>query len=258
MSEVHVTRQRSPYVQIPRWVVEKASAQAVKLYAVLWGYADNDTREAWPSRARLAKDMGFSTPRGTDKYIAELEDIGALEVIRRREGDVNLPNRYHLITEPRVVLKNAPLPSGSAGLPSEGSAGKSTRVVLQTAPELEPVNYNQETLDEIVVPKQEKSNVRRMATPVQDPFPVTEELEAWARDKVPSIVPYLQIETLKFVSYNQAHDRRLKDWPAAWRNWMSNAVVYASRSFTSAGRAVQHAEPATAGSKLGIDYGGWE
>ena len=95
----------TPYAQIPRWILragDKLSHGAVRLYGVIMTYADNSTRAAFPSREKLAEDMGVK-PRSISTYTKELEEFGALEVTRRRNKKTGnfYANHYVLVfTEP--------------------------------------------------------------------------------------------------------------------------------------------------------------
>lgn len=96
----------TPYAQVPRWVVRShgaLSGNAVHLYGVLMSYADNDTKAAFPSRSRLANDMGRSVDT-IKRAMRELEQYGALRVERRKSKvtGANISNRYTLIfSDPR-------------------------------------------------------------------------------------------------------------------------------------------------------------
>lgn len=99
----------TPYAQIPRWILragDKLSHGAVRLYGVIMTYADNSTRAAFPSREKLAEDMGVKV-RSISTYIKELEDFGALEVTRRRNKKTGnfYANHYVLVfTEPGAEI----------------------------------------------------------------------------------------------------------------------------------------------------------
>lgn len=98
----------TPYAQIPRWVARSQGAlsgNAVHLYAVLMSYADNGTKAAFPSRSRLAQDMGRSVDT-VKRAMTELEKFGALKVQRRRSKvtGANISNMYTLVfADPRCT-----------------------------------------------------------------------------------------------------------------------------------------------------------
>lgn len=85
---------------IPNWVYDLGlSSQAFHLYACLMKYADNTTRQSFPSRARLAADIGAST-KTVDRKMKELVEAKALTVThRKRSGTMeNQVNLYTLHT----------------------------------------------------------------------------------------------------------------------------------------------------------------
>lgn len=98
----------TPYAQIPRWILragDKLSHGAVRLYGVIMTYADNSTRAAFPSREKLAEDMGVSVAT-IKRSIKELEDFGAMTVTRRRNKKTGnfYANHYVLsFSDPRVT-----------------------------------------------------------------------------------------------------------------------------------------------------------
>lgn len=98
----------TPYAQVPRWVVRSEGAlsgNAVHLYGVLMSYADNGTKAAFPSRSRLAQDMGRSV-NTVKRAMAELEEFGALKVTRRKSAvtGANISNLYVLVfSDPRAT-----------------------------------------------------------------------------------------------------------------------------------------------------------
>lgn len=85
--------------QIPLWLVWAASGEALRAYAWLQCvYGDEGT----PSQLKLGRDLGFSS-RSTRKHLKELEDIGAITVVRRDRGSTNV---YRLNTEAPKELES--------------------------------------------------------------------------------------------------------------------------------------------------------
>lgn len=65
---------------------------------------------------------------------------------------------------------------------------------------------------------------RKRATRIPEDFTVTQEMVAWARQRVPMVDG--RLETEKFVNYWQAASGKgstKRDWLATWRNWMLTA-----------------------------------
>jgi hypothetical protein len=65
-----------------------------------------------------------------------------------------------------------------------------------------------------------KENIRR-ATKISDDFAVTLDKRKWALDNIITID--IELETKKFIAYYQANDKPMKNWDAAWRNWILKA-----------------------------------
>lgn len=100
MTEYTAVRTDNRFSQIPHWVTEAPiSDGAYRLYGVLMKYAHYQTRDAYPSRTTLARDVRKSD-RSVDGYIKELCAIGALKVFRRKRKGTkeNYTNLYHVIT----------------------------------------------------------------------------------------------------------------------------------------------------------------
>lgn len=127
---------RLPFVQVPWWVTEGASGNAVKLYTILGRFADNHTGVAYPSRATLAARMGYAKVASIDPFIKELEELGAITVTRSMADGVKAKNRYRVYrnTPARVVPKNGP--GGSPEKRPKGSPEKRPTVVPKNGHEL--------------------------------------------------------------------------------------------------------------------------
>jgi hypothetical protein len=57
-------------------------------------------------------------------------------------------------------------------------------------------------------------------TPAPDTFPITDEMQAWADERCPDVD--LIAETERFLNRARSKGETYKDWPAAWRNWMTS------------------------------------
>lgn len=88
------------FAMIPHWLITSdISDGALRLYMVLTKYADGTTKQAFPSRGRLAKDMR-KTVKSVDRYLKELEALGAVRVLRRKRAGSkeNMSSLYTLVT----------------------------------------------------------------------------------------------------------------------------------------------------------------
>ena len=97
---------------IPEWVLDSPiSATTVRLYCVLQRYA-NSHGVCFPSRSTLARRCQISI-KTVDRCIDELEEVGALEVVKKRSDKGDWANNiYTVITsDPRWVATKTTLPS---------------------------------------------------------------------------------------------------------------------------------------------------
>jgi hypothetical protein len=69
-----------------------------------------------------------------------------------------------------------------------------------------------------------KRGTRKRATPPPKSFEITDGHREWGKANAPRVD--LAAETAKFLDYHTAKGNSLKDWGAAWRNWMRKAVEF--------------------------------
>jgi len=99
-----IVRGRPPFAMTPTSLLRNPaiSSHAVRLWSVLASYTYGDQATDRASRARLAADVGWKSPRSVDTYLAELQDAGYLTVQRRRRPDGGKArNLYILEWEPQ-------------------------------------------------------------------------------------------------------------------------------------------------------------
>lgn len=86
-----------PFTIVPHWVAELLKPTELATYVVLGKYADNKTKECWPSLNTIAKDLGRSKT-ATITAIKGLEEKGVLKIDKRKneKGDWNR-NHYTLM-----------------------------------------------------------------------------------------------------------------------------------------------------------------
>lgn len=80
-------RQAKRFVQTPEWVVlSDVSPQAKALYSVLLGHVNRKRKDrlAWPGMETLADMLGFKQRKSVQRYLAELIELGAVDVKRQR------------------------------------------------------------------------------------------------------------------------------------------------------------------------------
>jgi len=112
---------------IDEWLLDlDISDRAVRLYAVLARYADNDTHKAYPSRDTLAERLRCST-KSVDRAAQELLDAGAMTKQHRHNSSI-------IYTLKVVQGGGHHSPGGSTPV----SRGVDTGVQLTRTTELEP------------------------------------------------------------------------------------------------------------------------
>lgn len=80
------TENNTTFAMIPTWLLKSGiSANSIMLYGILWSYANRETGECFPSRARLANDMDCSKDT-VRRAMKELEKIGAVLISQRDNG----------------------------------------------------------------------------------------------------------------------------------------------------------------------------
>lgn len=93
---IRAGREGDPFVQTPEWIlVSGISAPAQALYTSLLAHVNHarDDRKVWPGMELLAELLGFKTRRSIAKYMAELKELGAVDVERQR-GTTRRRNIY--------------------------------------------------------------------------------------------------------------------------------------------------------------------
>src|SRR5215218_1285670 len=85
---------------VPEWVLDaEISDAALRLYAVLLRYGQTSGHRM-PGRRLLARRLHKRSTDSVDRALKELVGIGAVVVQHRRQGTVNLTNRYVIRSTP--------------------------------------------------------------------------------------------------------------------------------------------------------------
>ena len=121
---------------VPDWVLDAAiSDRAVRIYAILARYADNETLQAFPSRETLAKRAGCNA-KAVTKAVDELVSVGAVVKEHRKNGDAFQSNLYTLRrVGPNLTLGRV---TGDTGVGSDLTPGRVSDDPLTRTTELEP------------------------------------------------------------------------------------------------------------------------
>lgn len=83
-ADVFIADSPRRYAKMPEWILDSdVSAQAIRLWCVLYRYADQSTKLAHPSRATLADRLQVRDRKVVDRALADLDRIGAVETFGR-------------------------------------------------------------------------------------------------------------------------------------------------------------------------------
>lgn len=127
---------------IDDWILDlQVSDRAIRLYAILSRYADNETHKAYPSRVTLSKRLRCS-PSSVDRATRELVEAGALDKQQRLNSSLIYTLRV-LSPVTRGVVRGA---KGGSSPMTRGvvTSDDLTRTTELEPTELEPQNYMRE------------------------------------------------------------------------------------------------------------------
>lgn len=176
-------------------VLNKSKAQG-RAKLVLIGIANHQgDHGSWPSIATLARYANASE-RSIKRDIKELVALGELKV-ELQAAPINQQYKTNLYW---VTIERGVTDEASRG----DSSGKSGVTPIGT----QTINR---TLKEPIY----------KSSKINSDFPITDEMQSWLKDKGFSL--NIQEQTELFIGHYQATGKVMKDWQAAWRNWMIKA-----------------------------------
>jgi hypothetical protein len=268
-----VSVEREPFIMLPIWMLD-ASANAVKLYAVLRRFADNATLNAWPGKQVLAEAMGYKLAKNVDPALRELEEMGAVVVTRRSGAGMRLANHYHIITKtpvrkaPRQPQTRAPKPAAAPAKPAAPQETKNPEFPVGPNQVLPESQYNpnrapRRTQTGPHVGPEKGLELRTKLTTTKELEPAESELSARSADELPiegipasnvvaigtaktsgAIARTAAIEAVAKQAYEDTNHgvsymglRKITTW-AAGQGYHPNQVQAAFRDLWNAGRAV--------------------
>jgi DNA-binding MarR family transcriptional regulator len=227
-------------IKVMTWVWEQSRSKKTERLVLLAiaDCASEDGANAYPSMAELRRKTGLSE-RGVQSAIGSLVKLGEL-FVGRNMGPRGC-NRY------RVIMAT---PADSAGVqavhPADPAPPRRECTPQAVREAADPAPRTPQTVREtpaapapgtVPEPSIEPSGKRRRrGTRIPDPFTVTPDMVAWARENCPTVDG--RRETEKFINYwtakTGANATKL-DWVATWKNWMLTAAERSSN-----GRASPH------------------
>lgn len=210
---------------------------ADKLVLVLLAMrADSAASYCWTSYPTIARN-GWMSVRTAKVAVARLVAAGLVELCVRREDGTHeraangyrvlvRPTRdvvqplHDLVQEPHDVVQPShdevvqPLHGGRAVAAPEVSPEASLQEVERAA------------LPQLRIVEGGKTSRRKPETPVPASDASPSEVEAWCRRwGIPS--PTANLEAEAMLDHARTHDRRCRDWGAAWKTWMRRAPQFA-------------------------------
>lgn len=190
-----------------------------RLTLVSLGEWANDDGVCWPSHDTIAKRVGVGR-RQVIRIIDQLETMGVIERIERKQYS----NKYRIrcdiamshLNQPSDVTPIAhvtPVSDVTLGTPDVTSRASRCDIAMSHEP--------------LRTTKEPSGRARaKNATAVPDSFVVTTELYEWAIASLGLQRGVVDQETDKFLDYHRAKGSTMKDWVAAWRNWMRNSLTF--------------------------------
>lgn len=127
MSGNRITSDVGPYGIVPSWLVlADISDRALRLFAYLAWRADRDSKDSYPRRRTIAKELHTSV-KSIDRAMHELVTLGVVTIEERWDGDVQLSNLYRVhhashVTPPGDTGDARPLPTDDAPPGDTGDA----------------------------------------------------------------------------------------------------------------------------------------
>ncbi len=195
------------------WEYSRQKEGALLVLLAIADFAD-DEGNAFPSVPRLAHKARLSD-RQTQRLIRKLEEDGELKITPGTGR--SHANTFTVLTGRKGVNLSPITPE------IKGDIGDRERVTLETIKgDIGDSPYKAEPSRE---PPEESLGAKR-ATPPPTDFAVTPDHRAWAARNVPQV--NIRSETEKFLDHFRAKGAKFRDWNAAWRNWMRNAVKFDS------------------------------
>ncbi len=130
---------------VPHWVADILKPTELATYVVLGKYADNVTKECWPSLNTIAKDLGRSKP-ATITAIKGLQAKGVLKIDKRRNDSGDWARNHYTLMVNGGSKENLTTPSKdnvTTGSKENNTRGSKENVTLTRPISTRPIElYN--------------------------------------------------------------------------------------------------------------------
>ena len=180
-----------------------------------WADADGF---CWPSHDSIARRARVSR-RQAIRLVQNLVDKGLVKQVGRRQRS----NEYVITCDIAASQQSemSHVTSSAPDVTSGASHVTPSALTCDIAMSPEPIEPPIRTTS-----KNHQGERARRATQIPDVFEVTDELYGWAWSELDIQRAEVDRETAKFMDYHRAKGSTMKDWVAAWRNWMRNSVTF--------------------------------
>jgi hypothetical protein len=193
----------------------KQHGNALLTLVVIAEHADREGR-AWPSAARIAQRARIDL-RSCWRIVRQLQRDN--EIAIERGGGRGRSNRY------RILLLN----SDTANSDSRNTDRRNSDLFDETVTKRARNSDSSVTRTVRIEPSLEPylgahPRKRRVETELPSDFSLTKSDRDFLRSRLPLRDPDAELE--RFVAYHQSRGSRMRDWHAAWRTWVLNAVRF--------------------------------
>lgn len=170
------------FTRVPHWLIESgASGGAIRLYAAMGKWADNDTGRAWPGRKTLAEYLQCSV-KSVENWTKELVDLKALKKEVRTVGKGrNQSNMYTLILDDPT--NESPPHGGRTTIPPRANEDSPTRA-NDASPELDPHKLDPGELDSYTSSEPFHARTSSSMSPKSNPGDLDEATRKRLRDNL--------------------------------------------------------------------------
>lgn len=234
------------------WQIEREDGRLFTI-AVTCGMVGDDLNSQWVIDLLCEVGMWVEVPGGY-----QIHDYADYQ-----------PTKQQILAE-RERKVAAGQAGGKASAQARAQAGASSgakQTVKQNPtpkPNPNPLVLSEQELPPVVPQGGESQTMKpkretKRATAVPDDFPITVDLRSWAAEKVPGV--NLERETEKFLNHFRSNGKTMKDWTAAWRNWMLRSAEYNPQPvITAPSKPDRKANPVAwaIAEKARLEAGEWE
>ena len=172
----------------------------------------------WGGDQALADKVGCSRQSVTRWKRSALED----GYLKPNGTDAKTGNKEYLFAMPGTMYQDVASP-GQSGVESgtDATSRRADATSRSSAPLTTKKDRN--TTQQLPLTAESAPAKRRQSSTLPSDFQITAAMNDWVYLNGYEYLD-IQVETEKFRNHAACHDRRCKDWVAAWRNWIIGAA----------------------------------